>query len=71
MLTNTVFRDTLSVTVHDPDHSEDEERFITVGHSARGRAMMVAHTERRGRIRIFSARLLTRTERISYEEKAN
>ncbi len=33
--------------------------------------MMVAHTERRGRIRIFSARLLTRTERIGYEEKAN
>ena len=64
----TVFSDPLSTTVPDPDHSLDEDRFITVGLSHRGRLLMVAHTERGDRIRIISARELTRTERAQYEE---
>lgn len=64
----TVFADFLSVTAPDPDHSADELRYITVGWSSQKRAIMVAHTERRGSIRIISARKLTRSERSAYEE---
>ena len=63
----TVFADVLSVTVPDPDHSEYEQRYITVGLSQRHRLLMVAHTERNDRIRITSARELTPTEKRDYE----
>ena len=65
----TVFSDPLSTTVPDPDHSLDEDRSITLGLSHRGRLLMVAHTERGERIRIISARELTRAEREAYEEE--
>lgn len=64
----TVFGDFLSATASDPDHSADERRYITVGVSNRGRLLMVAHVERRERIRIISARKLTQSERRGYEE---
>jgi len=65
---DTVFGDFLSTTVSDPDHAADEGRYITVGLSDRGRLLMVAHAERRERVRIISARRLTRSERRAYEE---
>ena len=65
----TVFEDPLSFTVPDPDHSEEEPRLITLGASAQGRLLMVAHTERRDRLRLISARTLTRSERKAYEEE--
>ncbi len=64
----TVFRDTLSVTGRDPDHSVDEERHITFGVSSRGRLLVVSHTERGDTIRIISARFVTKGERKIYEE---
>ena len=64
----TVFRDTLSATGHDPDHSVDEGRYITFGISSRGRLLVVSHTERGDTIRIISARLVTKGERKIYEE---
>ena len=64
----TVLGDPLGSTVSDPDHSSAEARFITVGSSNRGRLLMVAHTERGDRIRLISARELTRAERKAYEE---
>ena len=64
----TVFGDPLSTTVPDPDHSAEEDRYITIGLSSRFRLLMVAHTERGDRIRIISARELTRRERKQYEE---
>ena len=64
----TLFGDPLAVTVADPDHSREEERFLTVGFSARSRWLIVAHTDREDRVRIFSARELTRAERRAYEE---
>lgn len=66
----TVFRDFLSVTVPDPDHSWDEERHITVGESARGRILLVSHTQEADgkHIRIISARPLTSHERRVFEE---
>jgi uncharacterized DUF497 family protein len=64
----TVFGDELSATVYDPDHSESEERFITIGLSNSRRLLMVSHTERNDRIRIISARELTQAEQKEYEE---
>ena len=65
----TVFGDTLSITINDPLHSIDEDRFIIVGHSYKNRLMVVVHTERGDKIRIISARLATRKERNFYESK--
>jgi len=42
----TVFRDPLGITIFDPDHSEEEDRFITVGSSGAGRLLTVGHTDR-------------------------
>lgn len=64
----TVFGDPLSITIEDPDHSEDETRFIIIGQSYQGQTIVVAHAERGDNIRIISARLATRRERQAYEE---
>ena len=66
----TAFGDPLSLTISDPDHSDDEERFVLLGESFSGRLLVVVHTERQERIRIISARLATGRERRSYEEEA-
>jgi uncharacterized DUF497 family protein len=65
----TVFRDALSITAADPDHSVEEERYITVGLSGYSRLLMVAHTEQGNSVRIISARELTSRERRQYEEE--
>ncbi len=65
----TVFGDDLAITAPDPDHSKDEDRYITIGWSNRGRLLMIAHNDRSERIRIISARELTRSERKAYEEE--
>jgi uncharacterized protein len=64
----TVFLDPLAITYSDPDHSEEEEREITIGHSGRHRIIIVSHVPRGDRIRIISARRATRKERKQYEE---
>lgn len=63
----TVFGDHLSVTFFDPDHSIDEDRYITIGTSSDGHLIIVSHTDRDDRIRIISARKATRRERKIYE----
>ena len=63
----TVFGDPLAVTIDDPDHSHDEQRFLTAGLSSRGRLIIVAHTDRAGRVRIITARGVTARERSQYE----
>jgi uncharacterized DUF497 family protein len=62
------FQDTLSVTVGDPLHSIDENRFVTMGRSERGRTLVVVHSDFGDAIRIISARLATPCERKNYEE---
>jgi uncharacterized DUF497 family protein len=52
----TVFGDALAVTIADPDHARDEERFVTIGVSRSGRLLAVCHTEFGDRIRVISAR---------------
>ena len=63
----TVFGDPLEVTIPDPDHSEGEARFLSLGRSADGRLLVVAYTEREGTIRIIHARVAAPKERRTYE----
>ena len=65
---STVFADTLSITIPDPDHSEDEERWVTIGLSNRKRLLVVVHTEEGETIRLISARPADRLERRKHEE---
>ena len=67
---STVFADSLSLTIHDPLHSEDEERFVIIGGSHKNRMLTVVHTERGDNIRIISARNATKNERSYYENNA-
>jgi uncharacterized protein len=64
----TVFDDPLYVDFYDPDHSEEEERYLIIGNSERRRLLIVSYTEREDSMRLISAREVTRTERESYEE---
>ena len=64
----TVFDDPLYVDFYDPDHSENEERYLIVGESNQGRLLIVSYTERGDSVRLISARKLTQAEREAYEE---
>ena len=64
----TVFLNPLAMTYEDPDHSADEQREVTIGHTIRQRLVFVSHCERGDQIRIISARLVTRPERKQYEK---
>jgi len=55
----TVFYDPLAATFGDPDHSQDEDRLVTVGYDARGRLLVVCHVERGRATRLISARRAT------------
>lgn len=68
---STVFGDPLSVTIDDPLHTRVEDRFVTIGQSAWQRLLVVVHADRGDRIRIISARVATRNERVGYEEGQN
>ena len=63
-----VFADELSSTVADPDHSIGEERYVIFGRTFHERHVVVAFAERDDRIRIISAREMTRRERRAYEQ---
>ena len=41
----TAFYDPLLATMPDPDHSEDEQRYITIGQSVKGRILIISYTE--------------------------
>jgi len=65
---STIFGDPLSFTVSDPDHSDNEFRFVIVGQSFQGNLLVVVHSELEDSIRIISARQATRREREAYEQ---
>ncbi len=65
----TVFNDRYAITINDPDHSDDECRYIDIGFSSEGRILVVWYTERNENIRIIGSRKAIRTERKAYEEK--
>ena len=69
----TIFNDPLLITFPDEEHSEDEERFISIGMAASDRVLLAVHTEREETedlliIRIISCRKATASERRVYEE---
>ena len=64
----TVFQDRLAKIHDDPDHSGTERRDIIVGHSLQGRLLLVSFTDRGSKIRLISARPVTKRERHDYEE---
>jgi uncharacterized DUF497 family protein len=63
----TVFADALELTIADPDHSDGERRFLSIGRSGADRLIVVAYTERGDRTRIINAREATSKERKDYE----
>jgi uncharacterized protein len=63
-----VFDDPLYIDFYDPDHSEDEERYIIIGQSQQHRLLIVSYTERESKIRLISAREATKAEKNAYEE---
>jgi uncharacterized DUF497 family protein len=65
----TVFLDPFSITIPDPDHSVDEQRYIDIGSSDKGRMLVVVYTEHGASIRIVSCRKAGPSERKLYEER--
>jgi len=63
----TIFNDRRIATASDPDHSEDEERYVSLGMSVILRLLTVIHTYRVPRIRLISARKATKAEKKNYE----
>ena len=63
-----VFLDENALMIHDPDNSDDEDRFVLLGLSAKIRLSAVCHCYRKGDeiIRIISARKATRIEQKRY-----
>jgi uncharacterized DUF497 family protein len=64
----TGFGDPLAITFRDPDHSLEEDRFITFGLSRFQRLLVIAHADKERKTRIISAREMTAKERNIYEE---
>jgi hypothetical protein len=68
----TLFNDPFLITFHDESHSENEERFISIGRSAQGRILLAVHTEQTKDddliVRLISCRKATPGERKTYEE---
>ena len=65
---STVFLDPLAITFPDPDHSDEDDREITIGLTTKNRVVFVSHCPRGDRTRIIGARRTTRKERKQYEE---
>ena len=65
---STVFGDPLAITYADPEHSIAEYCYLTFGRSIMNRLIVVAHSDRNDRVRLISAREMTRKERKDYEE---
>jgi uncharacterized DUF497 family protein len=67
----TVFSDDHAILLDDPDHSDDEDRFVLLGLSANLRTLVVCHAYRAAEdvIRLISARKATRKERAAYASR--
>ncbi len=69
----TIFNDPMLITFDDDDHSDYEERFISIGVSSNLRLLLMVHTELEQKagtiiVRIISCRKVTKHERRTYEE---
>jgi uncharacterized DUF497 family protein len=61
-----IFKDPLAVTIDDPEHSDDENRFVTIGITFFNDVYVIVHADRENRVRIISARHATRAERRKF-----
>ena len=69
----TVFLDPQALSVYDSQHSENEDRWITLGSDKRGALLVVCHTFREvgasnAVVRVISSRKATKAERKQYEQ---
>ena len=64
----TCFDDLQQVAWYDPDHSDDEDRELLIGHSSAGRLLIVSYTARGSGVRIISARRATPREARTYAQ---
>lgn len=67
----TVWADERSQEYFDPDHTDEEDRFIRIGHSTKPRLLLVVFCERQSGevIRIISSRKAIKEEERQYEEE--
>ena len=68
----TVFQDPKLLTIHDTQHSADEDRWITLGRDRGGKLLVIVHTwdereDQAARVRLISARPATSREKKHYE----
>jgi uncharacterized protein len=73
-LARSVFRDALAITVYDEEHSDDEQRWVTIGQASSGQTLVVIHTFTQLdattiELRLISARKADRQERKDYEQQ--
>ena len=71
----TIFRDKGAITIFDEEHSEKEERWITIGMDSNGIPLVVIHTvhhmsQEHYKIRLISARKATKHEITQYTEES-
>ena len=64
----TIFNDPFAITIDDPDHSVEEDRYLDIGLSSKGRILVAWYTERNDNIRIIGSRKALRSERKMYEK---
>jgi len=69
----TIFKDPRAISIYDSGHSENEDRWITMGLSSNGTLLIVNHTykqvdDKTAIVRIISSRKATKQERKQYEE---
>ena len=67
-----LFLDPLAVSIFDQEHSEAQERWVTIGRDSRGRLLVLVHTfsgvsAQEWKVRIISARRATKREARQYE----
>ncbi|MGZ3596856.1 MAG: BrnT family toxin [Syntrophales bacterium] len=65
----TVFLDENALLIADPDHSQEEDRFILVSLSSKFRVLIACYSEEGDAVRTISARKATRSERKQYQER--
>lgn len=67
----TAFADDQGLLIHDPDHSDHEDRFVLLGLSSSLRALVVCHCYRSGGevVRLISARKANRRELLFYSQR--
>ena len=65
----TIFNDPSAITIDDPDHSDEEGRYLDIGFSSKGKVLVVWYTERQQNIRIIGCRRATPSERMKYEKR--